>query len=80
MTSLPEPVVNQLAAVEPVTVSAVVQGGRIEVLEIRDSDGVAGRLVGARRHREVDRRDRAPAATVSVSVPTPPSIDVSVPR
>ena len=50
--SLPEPVVMLLAALEPVTVSAVDQRTGIQVLEIRDQNRVAGGLVGARRDRE----------------------------
>ena len=45
-----------LAAADPMTVSAVRQRARIEVLEIRHHDAIADRLVGSGRDREVDRR------------------------
>ena len=67
-----------LAAEEPVTVSAVVIDRRVEVLEIGDAGGIAGGLVGARSNREIDAVTPPVAASTSVSMPLPPSIDVSV--
>ena len=80
MVSLPEPVLIVFAADDAVTVSADRHDRRVEVLEIRDADAVAGRLVGAGGHREIDGGDSAGRGRTSVSLPEPPSIELSVPR
>ena len=59
MVSLPVPVVMVLAKTEPVTDSADAHGAGIEILEIRDVDGIARGLIDIGRDREIDRSGAA---------------------
>jgi hypothetical protein len=79
MMSLPEPVVITLAAVEPVTVNAAVMADAsrfskfatlAESPMVWSAPAATAKLTAVRV---------APLATINVSVPEPPSIEVSVP-
>ena len=80
MTSLPVPVVRILADVEPVTVSAVPSALASRFSKFATSTLSPAVWSAPAATEKLTAVTAAPAPTNNVSLPTPPSIDVSAPR